>query len=46
MLTGMVFRVEGKDTKYDRNQVNRIMLVEQVIRKQPAEVQPVGGKEK
>jgi hypothetical protein len=45
-LTDVVFRVEGKDTEYDRNQVKRIMLVERVISKQPAVVQPVAGKGK
>jgi hypothetical protein len=45
-LTDVVFRVEDKDTEYDRNQVKRIMLVERVIGKQPAVVQPVAGEGK
>jgi hypothetical protein len=45
-LTEVVARVDGKDAKYDRNQVKRIMLVERITSEQPAVVQPVDTKEK
>jgi PEGA domain len=45
-LTEVVGRVDGKDAKYDRNQVKRIMLVERITSEQPAVVQPVDTKEK
>jgi PEGA domain len=45
-LTELVFRVDGKDTKYGRNQIKKISLVERMISNQPAVVQPVQLKEK
>jgi hypothetical protein len=45
-LTDVVVRVDGKDTKYDRNQVKKISLVERIVTEQPPVVQPVEAKEK
>jgi hypothetical protein len=45
-LTEVVVRVDGKDTKYDRNQVKKISLVERITTEQPPVVQPVDAKEK
>ena len=45
-LTEVVFRVDGKETKYDRNQVKKISLVERIVTEQPPVVQPVEAKEK
>lgn len=45
-MTDLVFRVDGKDTKYDRNQVKKILLVERIVTKQPPALQPAGGKGK
>lgn len=45
-LTEVVVRVDGKDTKYDRNQVKKISLVERIVTEQPPVVQPVEAKEK
>jgi len=45
-LTEVVVRVNGNDTKYDRNQVKKISLVERITTEQPPVVQPVDTKEK
>jgi hypothetical protein len=39
-LTDVVVRVNGSETKYDRNQVKKITLVERITTEQPAIVQP------
>jgi len=39
-LTAVVVRVEGKEQKYDRNNVKKIMLVERQVQQKPV-VQPV-----
>ena len=44
-LTTVVVRVEGKEQKYDRNQVKKIMLVERVTTEH-APAQPAPAKEK
>jgi hypothetical protein len=43
-LTTVVMRVEGKDQKYDRNQVKKMILVERITTQQPAVTQPVPAK--
>lgn len=45
-LTELVFRVNGKDTKYDRNQIKKITLVERIVTQQSPIVQPANGKGK
>ncbi len=35
-MTSITVRMEGKDQKYDRNQVKRILLVERVVESRPA----------
>lgn len=45
-MTEVVVRVDGKDQKYDRNQVKKIILVERVTTQQPAVTQPVVEKSK
>jgi PEGA domain len=45
-LTELVFRVDGKDTKYDRNQVRKITLVERIVTKQAPVIQPENRKGK
>jgi hypothetical protein len=40
-MTAVTVRVEGKDQKYDRNQVRKIILVERVVTEQPPIPQPV-----
>jgi len=45
-LTEVIIRVDGRDTKYDRNQVKRIALVERITTEQPPVVQPVEAKGK
>lgn len=45
-LTELVFRVTGKDTKYDRNQIKKITLVERIVTQQSPIVQPANGKGK
>jgi hypothetical protein len=40
-MTEVVVRVDGKDQKYLRNQVKKLMLVERVNDQQPAVVQPL-----
>lgn len=44
-ITDVVVRVDGKDTKYDRNQVKKISLVERITTKQPVVVQPAVPKQ-
>ena len=44
-MTEAIVRIEGKDTKYDRNQVKRIQLVERVTMEQPV-IQPTEGNTK
>ena len=39
-LTSVVVRVDGKDQTYDRNQVEKIILVQRETSQQPAVVQP------
>jgi hypothetical protein len=41
-----VVRVDGQDQKYDRNQVQKIILVERVTTQQPPVTQPVPQKPK
>lgn len=41
-----VVRVDGKETKYDRNPVRKFSLVERVTTEQPPVVQPVNTREK
>jgi PEGA domain len=45
-LTELIFRVDGKDMKYDRNQIKKITLVERIVTKQAPVVQPASGKGK
>jgi PEGA domain len=45
-LATVVMRVDGKDQKYDRNQVKKIILVERVTTQQPPVTQPVPGRPK
>jgi len=45
-LTEVIMRVDGRDTKYDRNQVKRIALVERITTEQPPVVQPMEAKGK
>jgi len=45
-LTAVAVRVDGKDQKYDRNQVKKIILVERVTTQQPPVTQPVPAKAK
>jgi hypothetical protein len=40
-MTAVTVRVEGKDQKYDRNQVKKIILVERVVTEQLPTAQPV-----
>jgi PEGA domain len=40
-MTEVVVRADGKDQKYDRNQVKKIILVERVNTQQPPVTQPV-----
>jgi hypothetical protein len=42
----VVVRVDGKDQKYLRNQIRKIMLVEREVQQQPAIVQPATGPNK
>jgi hypothetical protein len=39
-MTTITVRVEGKDQKYDRNQVKKLQLVERVLDPHPAPPQP------
>ena len=43
-LTDVTVRINGVETKYDRNQVKKIALVERITTEQPAVVQPKGAK--
>ena len=43
-LASVVVRVDGKEQKYDRNQVKKIILVERITTEQPAVTQPVKPK--
>jgi hypothetical protein len=43
-MTLVTVRVEGKDQKYDRNQVKKIILVERITTQQSPVTQPVLGK--
>jgi len=45
-LSAVVLRVDGKDQKYDRNQVKKIILVERITTQQPPVTQPVPTKPK
>jgi hypothetical protein len=45
-LASVVVRVDGKDQKYDRNQVKKIILVERVTTQQTPVTQPVPTKPK
>jgi hypothetical protein len=45
-LTTIVVRVDGKDQRYDRNQVKKMILVERVTSEQKPVTQPVGAKPK
>lgn len=45
-LTDVVLRVNGAETKYDRNQVKKISLVERITTEQPPLVKPVEPKTK
>jgi hypothetical protein len=45
-LASVVVRVDGKDQKYDRNQVKKIILVERVTTQQTPVTQPVPAKPK
>jgi hypothetical protein len=45
-LTTVDVRVEGKDQKYDRNQVKKIILVERITTRQAPVTQPVPAKPK
>jgi hypothetical protein len=40
-MTSVVVRVDGQDQTFDRNQVQKIILVERETVQQPAVVQPV-----
>jgi hypothetical protein len=40
-LANVVIRVDGKDQKYDRNQVKKIILIERTTTQQPPVTQPV-----
>ena len=40
-MTSVSLRVEGKDVKYDRNQVRKIILVERITTSQPALTHPI-----
>jgi hypothetical protein len=40
-MTSVSLRVEGKDVKYDRNQVRKIILVERITTSQPAVTHPI-----
>jgi hypothetical protein len=39
-MTSVVMRIDGKDQTFDRNQVQRIILVERDTVQQPAVAQP------
>lgn len=43
-MTEVIVRIDGQDKKYDRNQVNKIILVERVTTQQPVAVQPEPAK--
>ena len=43
-LSSVTLRVDGKEQKYDRNQVKKIILVERITTQQPAVTQPVQPK--
>jgi hypothetical protein len=45
-LTEVVVRADGKDTKYDRNQVKKISLVERITSEQPVVTQKVQPEKK
>lgn len=45
-MTAVTVRVEGKDQKYDRNQVRKIILVERVTTEQAPVTQPAPAKRK
>lgn len=45
-LTTVVVRVDGKDQKYDRNQIKKMILVERVTTEQKPVTQPAGTKPK
>jgi hypothetical protein len=45
-LTEVVVRVDGKDQKFDRNQVKKIILVERVTTQSPPVTQPAPAKAK
>ncbi len=45
-MTSVVVRVDGKDQTFDRNQVQKIILVERETVQQPAVVQPVPSQPK
>jgi PEGA domain len=45
-MTSVVVRVDGKDQTYDRNQVEKIILVERETVQQPATVQPAAPQPK
>jgi len=42
-LDTMVVRVDGKDQKYDRNQVKKLFLVQRVVSEQPAVTSPAAA---
>lgn len=45
-MTAVTMRVEGKDQKYDRNQVKKIILVERIVTQQPPMTESVPAKPK
>jgi hypothetical protein len=45
-LTTVVVRVDGKDQKYDRNQIKKMILVERVTTEQKPVTQPASAKPK
>jgi hypothetical protein len=45
-LASVIVRVDGKEQKYDRNLVKKIVLVERVTTQQPPATQPVPAKSK
>ena len=45
-LASVVVRIDGKEQKYDRNLVKKIMLVERITTEQPPAKQPVPAKAK
>jgi len=45
-LTTVVVKIDGKDQKYDRNQIKKMILVERITTEQKPVMQPAGAKPK